>query len=255
MANKTFVSLAKRIAPHVPGCPQETIRQYARDAAINACERTLLWRYQIPLYNLLPAVHEYAFDVPIHTEVHAVFAAIMNGTPLTLANMDDAIAAYPAWADLYSGESASELWSETPSAALNEYEYNEETFDGITDFVLPDSVIADAGTPQFFTQVTPNRYIVVPLPDDQTYEMRVFVALKPRRDATYMDEDVMNELEDVIFHRTVQNLTLIPNVPWHDKDMVLYHGRQYNFHMNERRARANLGNNRGSLTVKPRPLA
>lgn len=250
MPNKTYAQLVDRVYPHVPGCPHETIRRAVRDAAISACERTLLWRYHIPLYDLLPGVHEYAFECPDGTAVQAIFAAIVNGTPLALMNLEQAIAAHPAWADLYSGESVETLWSETPSAALNEYTYDGEVFDGITDFVLPDSVIADAGTPLTCTQLTPDKYIVLPLPDDTAYEMRMIVALKPRRDSASMDEHVMNELEDVILHRTIQNLVLLPNVPWTDKEMAVYHGRQYNFHMNERRARANLGNGRSSLSVR-----
>lgn len=251
MADKTFVSIVPRLYPHVPGCPQETARQYIRDAARNVCERTLAWRYHIPLFDLLPGVHEYAYDVPSNTEVTAVFAVLVNGQPLSLLNLDEAIAAYPNWADLYSGESFSEVWSETPSAAFNDYTYDEETLDGLTDFVLPDSVVADAACPAAMTQLTPSRFIILPLPDGQTtYTTRMIVALKPRRSATGMDEDMLNELEDVIIHRAVQNLTAIPNTPWFDKEVSGYHAKQYQFHMNERRARANLGSNRGSMTTR-----
>lgn len=256
MAERNFSDLVARATPSVPGCPSKTIENYVRDAAINICERTLAWRYQIPLFNLLPAVHEYAFEVPSNTEVQAIFAALVNSSPLRLMNLDDAICAYPAWADLFSGEDAAELWSETPSAALNEYTYNEETFDGISDFVLPDSVVADASTPKACTQLTPHRYIVLPLPDGATtYEMRMFVALKPRRDATSMDNDMFNELEDVILHRALNNLLILPNVPWSDRELAAYHAKQFTFLTGMARARANLGNNRASLTVRPQRFA
>jgi hypothetical protein len=48
----------------VPGCPQPTIVQYIRDAAIRTCERTLYWRYLVPLFNVLPGVSEYTYNKP-----------------------------------------------------------------------------------------------------------------------------------------------------------------------------------------------
>ena len=44
MADRKFSSLVTRVTPSVPGCPQPIIEQYIRDAAIEACERTLAWR-------------------------------------------------------------------------------------------------------------------------------------------------------------------------------------------------------------------
>lgn len=253
MANKLFSDLVARVNPSVPGCPHATIKNYIRDAAIHVCEQTLVWRYQIPLYNLLPAVHEYTFDVPTDTAVHAVFGAVVNNSPLQLMNLDDALRAFPQWADLYSGESLSTLWSETPSGSFNSDQYNAGAFNDIPEFVMPDAVVEGAAAPLALTQLTPDKYIVLPLPDDSiTYQMRMFVALKPKRTATGMDENVLNEIEDVVVHRALQNLLLIPNVPWSDKELATYHAKQFKVHATERRARANLGNNRASLSVAPR---
>ena len=47
MADREFVSLAPRLASDVVGCPQPVLVQHIRDAAIDACERSLAWRYQI----------------------------------------------------------------------------------------------------------------------------------------------------------------------------------------------------------------
>ena len=40
-----FDSLVPRLSPSVPGCPQPVIEQYVRDAAIDACEKTLAYRH------------------------------------------------------------------------------------------------------------------------------------------------------------------------------------------------------------------
>lgn len=256
MADRAFSTLTARAAPSAPGCPTETIRRYIRDAAINVCERSLAWRYEIPKYELLPGVHKYTFNVPANTEVCCIFAAIVNDQPLDLLNLDAALQQYPKWADLYSGEDPDVLWSLTPSASINSYVYNEQTFDGITDFVLPDAVVAEASTPRAVTQITPDQYVILPLPDgEKEYFMRMFVALKPRRDATGMEQNIFNDLEDAILHRALNNLLILPNVPWSDRDAATYHAKQYHYYTHERKARANLGNNRGSMSVRMRPFA
>ena len=42
---RRFDSLVPRLSPSVPGCPQPVIEQHVRDAAIEACEKTLAYRH------------------------------------------------------------------------------------------------------------------------------------------------------------------------------------------------------------------
>jgi len=120
---------------------------------------------------------------------------------------------------------------------------------------LPDSIVADGSTPQSICQVTPDKYIILPLPDaTTTYRMRMFVALKPKRTATAMDEVILDDLEDVIVHGALQQLLVLPQVNWSDRELASYHAKQYTFHLSERRARANLGNARGPLVARSQPF-
>jgi hypothetical protein len=251
MSDREFSSLVYKVNPSVPGCPQPTMVQYIRDAAIRVCERTLFWRYQVPLFNLLPGVHEYPYNKPINTDVHVVFDALVNCNALNKLTLEQALFQWPCWADLYSGQNPSVLWSQTPTSTFNDPYYNEEQFNQQNTFVLPSSVIAEASTPAAICQLTPDKYIVLPLPDNnQTYEVRMFLALKPKRTATGMDEVIFNELEDVIVHNALQHLLVLPNTNWSDRELAAYHAKQYIFHVNERRARANLGNVRGVMTAR-----
>lgn len=256
MATRSFTSLVARANASVPGCPYPTIKTYIRDAAIKVCERTSAWRYQIPKFDLSPGVYEYPFSIPTNSEVHTIFAAVVNDAPLDLINMDTAIAQYPEWADLYSGEDPADLWSETDSGSLNSDAFNEEAFNGAADFTIPDAFIALASNPRACTMVTPQRYIILPMPDAEIdYSMRMFVALKPLRDATSMDAEAFNELEDVILHKTLEDLLVLPNKPWTNYDLASFHSQKYGFLVGEKRARANLGHVRGSLSVKTRVFA
>ena len=255
MADRTFASLIPRVNPSVPGCPQQTMIQYIREAAIRACERSLAWRYQIPLFNLLPGVFEYLYNKPTNTDVHVLFEAVMNDAPLERLTLEQAIRLYPKWADIYSGEDPSVVWSLTPPGVLNNQQYNEQLFNGGSPYVLPDAIVADGSQPQSVCQLTPDKYVVLPLPDaERTYRMRMFVALKPKRTATAMDEVIMDELEDIIVHGTLQQLLVLPQVNWSDRELATYHAKQYTFHLSERRARANLGNARGPMVARAQPF-
>jgi hypothetical protein len=255
MADRTFASLVPRVQASVPGCPNATIVQYIRDSAIRTCERTLYWRYQVPLFNLLPGVSEYAYNKPTNTDVHAMFEAVVNKRPLERLTMEKAIELYPQWADMYSGQDPSVLWSETPPSSFNSFDYNEALFNENSPFVLPDSVVADGSTPQSITQVNADKFVILPLPDAQrTYQCRMFLALKPKRNASAMDEFIMDELEEVIMHGALQHLLVLPNQAWSDRELAAYHAKQYVYQTSERRARANLGNVRGTMRARMQPF-
>lgn len=251
MADRTFASLVPKINPSVPGCPQPTMVQYIRDAAIRACERSLMWRHVEPKYDLLPGVYEYPYNKPVNTDVHVVFDAIVNDAPLQKLTLEQALYQFPYWADLYSGVDPNIVWQNSPPNLLNQYQYNGAQFNQNQGTQVPASALVEATDPRAVCQITPDKYVILPLPDDsKTYTMRMFYALKPKRSATGMNEVVFDELEDVIMHNALQHLLVLPNTNWTDRELASYHAKQYTFHLSERRARANLGNVRGVMTAR-----
>lgn len=249
MADRTFASLVPRLQPSVPGCPHATIVQYIRNSAIKTCERTLGWRHAEVPYALSPGVHQYGYRKPIETDVHAVFLAAVNKRPLDKLSLDEAIERYPEWADLYGGVPYDELW--VGSGSFNEEALNEVPLNSGPQFVLPDTALENASDPRVITQLTPDQFIILPLPDDQqVYTLRLIYALKPKRTAAGMSSIIFDELEDSIMHGALQELLVLPNMAWSDRELASYHAKQYLFQVTERRARANLGNVRGSMTAK-----
>lgn len=247
---RDFSSFYSLISPYVPMCPAPLIANMVRDVAIHTCERTLAYRYEPAVFNLLPGVHKYAYNKPANTDVHAVFGVLVNDRPLDLLTLDQAIEQYPEWADLYSGQDPSILWSLTPPNQLNTFQYNVQQLNNNSPFVLPPEIIEKATSPRAHTQLTPDEYILLPLPDDQPYRVRMFLGLKPSRSATGMDEAILNDLEESIRHEVISRLMLIPGEPWTDDNKAIYFSRQARYLTNERRARANLGNNRASMHVR-----
>lgn len=254
MPNKAFSTIANRVEALIPQAPRPTVLEHLRIAARIACEKSLAWRYVPAKVTLSPGVYEYAFDVPLMSEVEAIFSASINGQRIDLLNLDAAIDRYPDWADLFSGESADTVWSETPSSNIGSDQLNEQQVNGGNEFVVPDAIVADASRPAAITMVSPQRFIILPLPDaEEDYELRLWLALKPRRDATEMDEQAFDELEDVIVNGALESLFAMPAKTWTNPDYAVYYGNKYREGFYEKKRRANLGHVRGSLGVRAVP--
>jgi len=217
MATRTFLSLAQRLLPSVPGCPQPVIEQYIRDSAIESCEKTLAWRYQQFPIRLTPGVYEYQYDNPAQTEVHAFLTASVNGQQIQPVTLEDIHRRYPDWPNL------------DPTKQSD---------------------------PRFIFQLDPDNLSVAPIPDAlHTYDLNMVVALKPLRSASGMDKTVFDDLENVIMHGALQYLLVLPNKNWTDRELATYHAKQFISKTTERRARSNIGAGRASVFVRQRPFA
>jgi hypothetical protein len=220
MATRTFISLENKLAANVPGCPRPTIEQFVRDIAIEVCEKTLVWRYEQDLIPLTPGVYEYDYEVPDNSEVVAmIHAALFTGTSfentLTPSTQDDLHRLYPDW---------------------------------------PSSDTTKRSTPRIVSQFDPDHFVVAPVPD-AAYNVKMFLALRPTQDATGMDKTALDEVEQLIVHGVLQHLHTIPDKSWTDYGVASYHAKQYTYKTSLKRAKANLGVARASLTAQMRPLA
>jgi hypothetical protein len=251
MGERLFSTLIPKLSPHVPGCPQPLMVQVIRDAAIRICEKTLVWRYTQPTFALLPGVHEYFYSKPTATDVHVVFAALLDGEPMEKLTLEQAIELYPEWADLYNGIDPSQIWSNIQSSTFNSTQFNESQFNETLESTLSPTLGEGGSEPRSITQLTPDKFVVLPIPDDaKPYMLRMFYALKPKRSATGMDEAVFDDLEEAILHSALQYLCIMPNVAWSNRELAVYFGKLSLFQTTERRARANLTNMRGSVLVR-----
>lgn len=243
MAIRLFSSLVPRINPSVPGCPYATIVQHIRDAAIEVCERTLGWRYEPLGFLLTPGQREYVYEKPDDTEVHAVLTALVNCVPLHPMTLEQAVRAHPK---LFCSSQIDLIWDQA-----------DIPFDGANLDWDNASInyVASKGTPWGITQISPDKFIVFPVPDNKRpYKIKMVLALKPTRTAPGMDEAAFNELEDAIVHGTLQRLLLLPKQKWEDRELASYHAKQYLARITERRARANLTNARATLRVQIPPF-
>jgi len=213
---RNFSDIVNRLLPSVPGCPTPVVEDYVRDAAIEACERTLAWRYEQPRIRLTVGAHDYAYESPSDAEVHAFITATVNDEILEPVTLDKLYELYPKW---------------------------------------PNQPTDNRAKPRYIAQLDPDHFSVAPVPDSaETYDIRMIVCLKPLRSATSMDKTVLDELENVIMHGALQHLLVLPDNSWSDRELASYHAKQFAFKLLERRARANLGAGRASMRVQGQPF-
>ena len=216
---RTFISFEPVIAPNCPGVPPPTVIQYVRRAAREACQRTLAYRYTMDPVPLTPGTYEYDYDIPTGTEVCGLIHAALDGLKIEPATQEEIHSLYPAW---------------------------------------PSEDSTTRSQPLFISQFDPDHFILAPVPDAKTtttnYPLKLFLALQPNTTATSMDASVADELEEVIKHLTLKELFLIPDKSWSDDKTAGFHAREAAFRINMRRAKANLGVARASLTVRMRPF-
>ena len=163
---------------------------------------------------------------------------------------------WPVADDLYSGVAPDELWTGTPSGTFGAFGYGAGAFNAGGPAEMTDAAMEKASEPRVIVTVTPDRFVVLPLPDNaKPYSLRLIYALKPKRSATGMDSVIMDELEDLLVHSALQDLLVMPSTNWGDRELAAYHAKQYLSRVTERRARANLGTARGTLRVKHLPFA
>ena len=211
MATRLFSDLVNRVAPSVPGCPQPVILTYIRNAAIDVCERTNAWRYKHAAVTMTAGTYEYAFVPESNAEVYSVLTANINGNELTPITLEALHQLYPKY---------------------------------------PSAVTTERATPQYFFQVSPITFHVALVPVNSTDKINMFVAQRPSRASTGMNEAVMDDVEDAIMHGALQQLLTLPERTWSDTELAAYHAKQFVFKVTERRARVNIGAGRAAPTVR-----
>lgn len=206
-----FINMVPLVAPYVPGCPIPAITLALRAAAIDACERTLLWR---DWRTVTTTAGEYQIAYPVDSgeAIHAVFGVTADKVPLEVLTLEQALVKYP------------ELGENVP--------------------------VESRDRPRSYVQMGLGDMYLLPPPDDE-YDVMMTVAMKPNLEATGLPDEVYAELAEAIHHGAIHRLTMMPGQNWSDDAKAMYHGKQASYRMAAQRARANHGNARASMRARP----
>ena len=95
----SFESLVKDVLPYVPGCPDSLIQTNIRSAAIELCEKTKAFTFDLDPITTISGEYEYEFDQPSGTEVHQILWATYDGNDLDPISPRSLELNYPDWRD------------------------------------------------------------------------------------------------------------------------------------------------------------
>jgi len=223
MALVSFNTYVGEVAPHVQGVPTPVLVSYIRRAMIDLCERAKVWRVDLTDVPLVAGTYAYAIASPIAgTEVSAFLDAKLkkasdttSRTPLEITTQEVVLATVPDWPNL-----------STP------------------------------GEPRAVFRDTSGFFDVAPVPDTlDTYTIALQAAIRPTAAATTVEDTLMSDYYKVWFHGAIHALMVMPGRVWSNEKLALYHGKQWEFYLNNARAKANKGFSRAPIYVQQRPWA
>ena len=95
----SFESLVKDVLPYVPGCPDSLIQTNIRSAAIELCEKSTAFTFDLDPITTISGEYEYEFDQPSGTDVHQILWATYDGHDLDPISPRSLELNYPDWRD------------------------------------------------------------------------------------------------------------------------------------------------------------
>jgi hypothetical protein len=222
MATVLFSTMSGELNPHVPGVPNPVMISYIRKVVIDLCNRGLIWRVPLGDTTCVAGSYSYTLASPVtDTEVVTILnAKVALTTAATTKNLDilsdDMLRAiYPTWPD-----------TAHPSEPRSVARYDAQSF------------------------------VLAPVPDSaDTYTVKLFAAIRPTLTATGWEGTLFAEFRRAIFHGVLHELMMMPDRPWSNDKLALYHGKQWEYFLFNAKARANKGFGTASIGVKMSPWA
>lgn len=204
MADRLWSAWYDAVLPHAPGCPAAVAGYEIKRAAIEFCDRSLAWRKPMTAIDSAVGVGEYTLpDVVAGVMVAQLLEARWLGVRLTKKRPDELESLY-----------APTDWRAVP------------------------------GTPLYFTQETPNTVRLVPAPNVLTVAAinGLWAAVKPKDDATGIDDAVAGENYTAIADGALRNLFRSPKKPYSNPILADAHGAIFDSEIGNAAYRAFRGN-------------
>jgi hypothetical protein len=91
---KTWDAFYDFVVPDVPGCPFAAVDVALRQAAIDFCSQSLVWKYSHPDITVAPGTASYNFAPPAQAVVHTVTYAEFEGSEIDCHTGESGIQIY-----------------------------------------------------------------------------------------------------------------------------------------------------------------
>lgn len=215
---KTIASMVPDISVFLQGCPSPVIERTILKIATDLCQRAKVWSLDAVPITLVPGAHEYDLTF---TEAYA------EPTDIETAYL------------ILSDGSKVDLPMQPYGAVAHQF---------------PSWPQNAPGQPQMVTRLDAGKVLVAPVPEE-TADLYVRCLVRPVATATVLEQWLYDEFRRVIHHGVLHELLLMPQRSWSNPKLGEFHGRQWTYLLNNAKARATLGYNRGSISVEMRPFA
>lgn len=170
------------VLPDVPGCGAPLAQQAIREAAIEFCAQTLLYKHDHAAIDIVGATHTYALTLPANTVLADVIFAAVNGTPIAPRGK--------AWLDVSIAE-----WRTTATG-------------------VPAYYFLNSGRTEIRLVKTPSESIATGLVLE--------LALKPAKAATEGPDFLLEDWEAAITAGAKARLFAMKRKPWSDPGLSVY---------------------------------
>lgn len=214
-------SFANYVMPYVPGCDVANANQAIISAAIEFCKTTSLIQ-DVNTYDVVADQDDYDLDLPQQQTLNQVLKAWFVTTPLTVAatnNVDDALA-------LRGAVDTQNPQSNSPSVIY------------------------------FKTPTQSETVSLYPVPDqDVDLGLTVRASYVPARNATSLEDVLLEDYPEVIAAGALARLMAIPNQSYSNQNTALQHKKYFYQCMNDARVDMYRGRTAASLRVKGQRFA
>lgn len=206
------------IEPELPRCPTPVIENRIRDTIIDACERSNIWRWEMPEILLIKGVQEYDLPTPAaDLLIHSILS-------LTL------------------GRRAYDDYMVTDRGRIR---LGEEPIADSSPQTIPITTIV-GGTPQTINKINPNR---------DAKGITATVSIKPSRTTLEVSEVLYRDYYDLIIKGSLAKGLMMLNRPWTNVKMGKEYEKKYEYALAKAKQGLDRRLRTGSQRVKLRKFA
>jgi len=195
MTTKLFNTLFDEVLSELASVPQPLALNAIRNAAIELCERSMIWTATAASINSVANQATYTPIPEANTEIIGVLQAWYNGLeifPKTFAQLEDLLS------------------------------------DPGTTYIAGTPWTAQSGIPKYYTVERPDQIILAPYPLDAITAVIVLkVIQKPTRAATGMEQWIMDKYFMELAAGAKSHLCAMPGKPWSSPELVSYYGNKF----------------------------
>lgn len=209
-----YTSFLPQVMPYVRDCPQPIIEDAIRNAAIEFCEKTYIWKDDLAAISIVGGTSEYAISVPTGAALVSVEACWYSDRLLIPKGADE-LARIFRLCDWRSAEGDPVYYTHT----------------------TPNSIVV-VPTPQ----------------NDVADSLKIRAVLCPTRASTTVEDFIYDDYLDTIAAGARARLYAIPGQPFSDMSLALLSRREFLAGVGEAKIKANKGMTRASLRVEFQPM-